>query len=244
MNKTEQRFEVQIPFSGFYYSIHDDEMTREVESLADSWADTMSCDIPEDLMNLFWDGANFGNAHIEYVKAYIQSFGDEYLQGDAAFTGITSPREYNFETDRAFATIGRNTLARIWRETDRAIFERVACERHTSRDGFISFYSSDWVSWGRLSEWDHNQLQTLLIAYLETERGSEWDQWAEYELCEDLNCNGYIHQWIWEGDDPKATRAWKIFNYLTYDRANRAVKTMAQWRNGVKCLLNHGIPRH
>lgn len=57
----------------------------------------------------------------------------------------------------------------------------------------------------------------------------------DYAACVTVNsgsdiqlCNGLIHNALWQGD--KATRAWRIFNYLTYDRASRAVKTMAQWR--------------
>ncbi|MDK3074096.1 hypothetical protein QO034_13320 [Sedimentitalea sp. JM2-8] len=218
--------EIQIPFDGFYGSIHEDEVNRELESVYDSWSDAMPCDIPESLSDLFFDAAQWGNAYREYAKEYAESFIAEYLK-DGTFVEMTSPREYNFATDRVFIDVSRDAVADMVRKTDRAILDRVTKERFTSCDGFISNYRNDWRHWGRLSEWDHNQLGTLLIAYLETERGETWDQWAEYSLCEDISCNGLIHNALWQGD--KATRAWRIFNYLTDDRANRAVKTMAQW---------------
>ena len=221
------RYEVQIPFSGFYGSIHEGELDREVENLADYWAEDIGTDIPQSLMDLFWDSVDWPIAQLEYVKAYVESFGAEYLDGDCEFVTMTSPREYNFETDRAFATVGRSTLAKIYRGASRDVLTRIAKERHTSRDGFISFYDPNWRSWGVLSDWDHNQLETLLFAYLETERGESWNQWAEYELCEDLSSDGEIHSWVWSDD--KCRRPWRIFNYMR-DRAQRSVKTMAQWR--------------
>jgi len=223
-----QRFEIQLPFTGFYYSIHADEIGFELEYVIDGWAESMPCDIPDSLMELFQDAADYGNAQREYSKYYAESFGDEYLDGDCEFVEMTSPREYNFATDKIFVTIGRATLAKIYHNADKSILTRIALERHSSRAGFISFYKPEWRSWGALSQWDHNQFMTLILAYLETERGEEWDQWAEWNLCEDISCNGLIHNWLWTGD--KSNRAWKIYNYLTHDRVNRAVKTMAQWR--------------
>jgi hypothetical protein len=42
-------------------------------------------------------------------------------------------------------------------------------ERHTSRDGFISFYSNNFDDWVKpLSKYDHNELGTLLTAYAES----------------------------------------------------------------------------
>lgn len=219
--------EIQIPFAGFYGSAHDSEIDRELEDIAESWYSKTGRDIPESMSQLFFDAADYGNAFLEYAKEYAESFADEYLPG-AEFVELTSPREYNFATDRIFMRVPRVTVARMWRKTDRKILDRITKERFTSCDGFISGYRNDWREWGRLSEWDYNQLGTLLLAFLETERGEKWDMWAEFDLVESFRCNGGIHSALWQGD--KAGRAWKLFNYLTYDRPRRAVKTMAQWR--------------
>lgn len=42
-------------------------------------------------------------------------------------------------------------------------------ERFTSRDGFASFYPNDlnqWIMAARPNAWDHNQVETLIIAKL------------------------------------------------------------------------------
>ena len=230
MTHSAERYELQLPFAGFYGSIHDSEIDHVVERIGEDWEQAMDSYIPDDLLQLFWDGASFASTRLEYSKFYADAFGDEYLDGDCTFTAMTSPREYNFATDRIFATIGAKTLAKLGAGVDEQNLDRIAADRHTSYDGFISSYKADWRGWGPVTEWDHNQLETLLLAYLETERGEAWDQWAEYALCEDMSCNGMIDGWLWGGDDPKLKRGWKLFNYLTYDRKNRAVKTMEQWR--------------
>lgn len=219
---THQTMEMQIPFAGFYYSIHSDEVDQCVERLADY----CDYDIPQSLMNLFWDAADYDNAYQDYAKEYAESFCAEYLD-DGEFAAMESPREYNFATDRIFVKVPRSTVAKLWRKTDKATLDRIVKERFTSYDGFISHYRNDWREWGGLSEWDHNQLGTLLLAYLETERGEEWDHWAEHSLMESYLCNGGPDNALWKGD--KAKRAWRIFDYL-HERSQRPVKTMAQWR--------------
>lgn len=223
-----QTFEIRIPFAGFYYSIHDDEIGREVEQLPEDWSEYFDCDMPQKLWDMFFDAADYGSARLEYAREYVESFCDEYLDGEGKFSGMESPREYNFETDRVFAKVTRSALARIAIGTDRDTLTRIAEKRHTSRSGFVSFYSPDWRTWGRLSQWDHNQLATLLLAYLATARGEEWDQWAEFELMDSYLCNGGTHSALWS--DSSSSRPWAIWNHLTYDRPRRAIRTMSQWR--------------
>jgi hypothetical protein len=223
--KTET-FEINIPFAGFYNSIHENEFECEIESLCEHFAQEAGRDIPESLLYRLRDSADWGNGRIDYAQAYVEAFSDEYLDGTATFAGMDSPQFYNFETDRIFVTIPRATLAKLWRNTDRATLDRLCAERHTSRDGFASHYRPDWREWGSLSTWDHNQVGTLLRAYLEAERGDSWDQWAEYELLEGYFGNGGVSDSIWIGD--KAERALKLFDYLT-ERAKRPHKTMKAW---------------
>lgn len=222
----EYTHEVQLPFAGFYCSIHDGEGDRELSYVADLYADAVGEDIPESLLDMFQDAADWGTFHLEYSKAYTEAFLYEYLEGEGEFSGLDSPALYNFSTDRVFARISRKAIAMMWRGTDRDTFERLVRERHTSRDGFISHYRNDWREWGSLRDWDHNQLGTLLLAYCETLRGECWDQWAEYSLVEDLACNGHVHDWIWSGE--AAARPWRILDYLR-ERAQRPPMTMAQW---------------
>lgn len=89
---------------------------------------------------------------------------------------MTSPREYNFQTDRLFAHMPVSVIRKLWaisKAEKHETLTRVARERFTSRSGFISFYESAWSTWGNVLDWDHNQLQTLLIAACEIE-GFDW----------------------------------------------------------------------
>jgi hypothetical protein len=222
----EYTHEVAIPFAGFYHSIHDGEADREFEYIADVYAEEVGEDIPQSLMDLFCDTADYGNFHLEYARAYAENFIAEYLTG-GEFVTMESPREYNFTTDRLFIKISRDEIARLWVATDRNTFDRIVKERFTSRSGFCSFYSNRWQDWGRLSEWDHNQLGALLAAYLDQQLACGWDQWKEYELMEHELGNGLVSNTLWAGD--KCKRPWKILDYLR-ERARRPIKTLAAWR--------------
>lgn len=84
---------------------------------------------------------------------------------------MTSPREYNFETDRIFCQMPESVIRKLWainRVDGFASLDAVTRRRFTSYDGFISFYRNDWHQWGKLADWDSNQLATLLIAACES----------------------------------------------------------------------------
>lgn len=97
---------------------------------------------------------------------------------DAASIGMTfesmdSPREYNFSTDRVYGLIPLKVMRELFRRSKaegHATLAAVVADRFTSRSGFISSYPSDLGDWlaeaGRLQDWDHNALGTLLIAGL------------------------------------------------------------------------------
>lgn len=91
------------------------------------------------------------------------------------FESMSSPREYNFATDRVFAYIPMATVE--------LLFTRSRVEHHeplrslirdsfTSRSGFSSHYDNDLDEWlaKPLDEWDHNELGTLLVAALKLYR--------------------------------------------------------------------------
>ena len=84
----------------------------------------------------------------------------------------------------------------------------------TSRDGFSSFYSPDYTTWGELSELDHNQLYAILTAYIDSQC------WNDYEaaIAETMYCNGFVSSAIYEHSEN--TRLFKIADYLR-ERAER-----------------------
>jgi hypothetical protein len=217
-------FEIQIPFAGFYCSFHEDEVNREHESFVDWFTDESGENIPESLSDAFFTHANWENGRHDYANEYAESFLEYYGLG-GEFTGMESPRFYNFSTDRVFVKVDRDTIARLWKETDRGLFVKYVNRRHTSRDGFISHYSNDWHNWGRLSNWDHNQLNTLLLAWLETYDGKEFDQWEEISLMENYMCNGGVAIAI---QSDGLSRVYRIAEYLI-ERSKRPIRTLDQW---------------
>lgn len=87
------------------------------------------------------------------------------------FEEMTSPREYNFTTDRLFAHIPLKVLRDLFKRSaaDRhKTLAKAIEDRHSSYSGFVSFYSNDLREWLKkpLRDWDENELGTLLYASL------------------------------------------------------------------------------
>lgn len=153
---------------------------------------------------------DYSAAHLYLAKAYTDAF--DYWAGEAlgfkrsewryswaqkrktriqvdrlglVFEEMTSPREYNFATDRVFCQISMRTVQALFRMSKAESHSRLeACikARFTSRDGFISHYSNRLCDWLEkpLSDWDHNELGTLLRALL-PEDSDESLMWATIE---------------------------------------------------------------
>jgi len=112
-----------------------------------------------------------------------------------AFEEMTSPREYNFETDRLFCEIPLAVVRQLFamsKAEGHATLANVIRRRFTSRSGFISFYDNDLAAWLEkpVRDWDHNELGTLLFACLELKGGADWengelDMTIYYRVAED-----------------------------------------------------------
>ena len=209
-------YEMAIPFSGFYYSIHNDMFDRELESLIDYHYQETGKDLPDSIANLQYD-IDYSEPHEKYAKDYADSFLDYYdLKGD--FAAMDSPREYNFATDRVFVTIDSKTLRKLLRETDCNDFDNHVKERFTSRSGFISFYDNNWREWGNVKTWDHNQIGALLEAWLITTQGDDVD---EMQIID----NYYLYEvYDYLSGDPAFNRFTKLISYCI-ERASRPPMT-------------------
>jgi hypothetical protein len=213
IDMTKQLFEVQIPFSGFYNSLHDSAIDDDFNQIM-SDSDTGNTRAPDRLYSLAFGAVSWNEVHLKYAQKYAKLFCDEFdLEG--SFAAFDSPKYYNFETDRIFIQIDRATLAKVLRQTDKADFAQVCKDRFTSRDGFSSFYNPDWKTWGKLSVWDCNQLGALLQAYCDGKAlNGSFDGMAEYYLASDMSGNGWLPNWIWEAGGADFKRAVKIWDYL------------------------------
>lgn len=212
--------ETQIPFAGFYCSVHDDILERELHFICDI---DDSGDGDPSLMDAARDAVDWSGVYAEYARAYVEDMALEYGL-ELEFSDISSPRYYNFSTDRIFATISRDSLAKIWRGVPRDAMRAEVVSRFSHRDGFISHYPSDLDEWpARLSKWDHNQIGTLLDLYLSEQcQGygrNGWDSMCELDLMESARGNGFLHNILFANDrEGKLAKVADVARYLRQRR--------------------------
>lgn len=213
------RYATTIPFSGFYNSVHDSALDDTLEQMF-SDRDT-GCHINEGLFYAAMDKINWRAVHKEYAREYCANFAS-WLELDLEFDELDSPREYNFTTDRIFCRISEDSLRRAYDRVNTPPLRELVRQRFTSRDGFISFYEPDLDNWpSDVTEWDCNQIGTLLMALADQECSNSdgFECWDEYDLMEYDRCNGDIDDMVYK-NMPNAERLFKIFDYLEL-RAHR-----------------------
>lgn len=182
---------VRLPFCGFYETLYSHELDREQEQTVEYYFEDRTRfeeELPElaaisehldevetqqELNDIFLRVADYRGAYEEVAKAYASTFEtwlSDTLEGDAfcAFEELTSPRFYNFETDRIFARVSESALREIFDRLNDEAPDHLADtfrELFTSRAGFASFYDNE-VPEKDLAEWDHNELYALLCAWV------------------------------------------------------------------------------
>ena len=182
---------VKVPFAGFYGSIWDQAEDSEYEQILENWKDCEDRDRLADLGKRFvyrppteheWDiiaAALFEvTNHSKYRDYMARAYASEFASWLSAsidspdmafeFEMTSSPREYNFETDRLFAKFALSDLQRVYDTLPSETLAAVIADNCTSYDGFSSFYSADADDWtGKpLAEWDHNELGILMLAWI------------------------------------------------------------------------------
>ena len=167
MNKLEST----IPFDGFYESFISADIEHQIGQQIE-W-DTDIYDLNEDEQQVLEDSylsVNRSSFYNEIAKYYTDLYIDalnETLEGftlKATYKCFTSPREYNFTTDRIFIEIEENHavdfIKYIIKNYKKELEEKIK-DRFTSRSGFISNYKNSLDLWiDDYSEWDHNQIGT------------------------------------------------------------------------------------
>lgn len=206
------RIEIELPFWGFYESIHNSLIDDGVEI---HFQDDNG-DVPDEMSDAIWsalDNEDWKLIQREYCEHFIYAMSQELsvpskYSVDLEFSDMTSPRYYNFETDRLFATIPADQLAMIraevegydkgerWRQHVKDVF--------TSYDGFSSNFPAELAGeeWTR-EDWSPVQYMPLFQLYLEEHIGEEW----QYKLLDDIRVNEFasvqvavekIHKYIKE----------------------------------------------
>jgi hypothetical protein len=176
--------EIAIPFPGFYNSNLDGIIEQAIESDCDwranegdetSYPEASRLDEYEIADAYMSQGVcDYSGAHDKLARDYLEAFQEEIsshtgLELNLVFDEVVSPREYNFSTDRLFCKIPFASLEMLWNyssDDNHATLKETIAERHTSRDGFASFYPNTLDDWPGFEAFDANHCQTLLIAVI------------------------------------------------------------------------------
>lgn len=202
--------ETEVPFSGFYNTIHDQECDHVLDSMFSDSA--TGCYPYESLRDKAFDLVDWRAVHYGYAKAYVEGFSQEF-EVELDFKEVVSPKYYNFETDRLFAVISLQEVERLFRQTNQDIFKQTIKDRFTSRSGFISYYPNDLSEWpSNLAEWDVNHVGTLLYAHVMQKTGKEFGGYEQYELVD--NAFEVVYNLIDEHSEPGINRLHSIRDYL------------------------------
>lgn len=179
-----------IPFDGFYNTLHDDAVDQGLEQMF-SDRDTGNT-VNHDLVAHAWDKMNWKQVHIDYTREYCENFAHEFKL-DLTFDELVCPREYNFVTDRCFAFISTESLRKVFAEVNTPDLRNKVRENHSSYDGFHSFYSNDLDDWpSDVTQWDCNEIGTLLQTYADQESTGDFDSYEQYNLMDSSFSNGFL----------------------------------------------------
>lgn len=175
-----------IPFCGFYYSHLDSDIDINLEQTGEYELEKLEQENPGLEFDLsavneaVRDSLDIHKTHESYCIAYVAElnalFESEWgIKLGLEFETMISPKEYNFTTDRLFVFAPRKLLKKIHRDFKSAFdkgiktqFTETLESRHTSRPGFISFYSAIESEWFEkpFNELDHIELSSLFRAFM------------------------------------------------------------------------------
>ncbi len=165
-----------IPFSGFYNTGYSDEIDEkeknEIEYMTEENEEDAAYGLDQqDVLDVFMRHTKYRDAYLAVAKEYVTSFND-YLKEEhglelgLVFESMTSPKEYNFTTDRIFCHITEENAQKLFDAVDIPALRKTIKDEFTSRSGFSSFYNNDLDDWMEkpLLEWDYNEIGTMFLA--------------------------------------------------------------------------------
>lgn len=181
--------EINIPFQGFYQSYYND----AIDSYEGYEAENFNEDDPrlptDEYASILWRCADYSTMFRKIAKRYTECF-SQFIKEETGvdlalqFSEMTSPREYNFTTDRIFAKIPLEAMYKVADAVTKEYLVTSIKERHSSRSGFISFYPNRLEDWPQeLEDWDENHLGTLLAAFMGQHLDNDdWEMSVYYEV--------------------------------------------------------------
>lgn len=173
--KASEPIKTTINFGGFYNSIHDDNIEWACESYFTD--DDGNCD-----WDIILDSVDFKKIRGVYIDLYCDLFSDwlkENYGVDIKFKNISlsSPREYNFETDKILCDINQveNESLIKTMKANTAFLEWLK-DRAKSKSGYISFYDFDDVMNDKNEIFSVYALEYLSSEYEHNEFMNDYDR--------------------------------------------------------------------
>lgn len=198
--------EARIPFAGFYESKWSAGVDSEEEQYFESLKEEHSLTDEDmgEMQEWMWRHARYHRSYLHIAQEYVSPFQDFINEGlglsiKLTYKDMSSPREYNFETDKIVVEISYEDAIKLARRVGRNALRKAAKDMFTSRDGFISFYRNDPAEWGRLRGWDWNHMYCLFQAAVDV-IGEEDYEWPIYE---DFSGNGHFGEAFYRAFDEK-----------------------------------------
>lgn len=197
ITKEPAHFSARVPFAGFYGSCHSERIDSVEERMFEGDDGQL---ISDHLYELFWSGVDYSHVFEQYARQWVAALAAE--TGIAMdFEEMTSPREYNFETDRVFAKVSRSDLAKMLRAVRGKRLAAAIREHCTSRSGFCSFYPNDIRRWPPVADWDHNHVGIVLECYLDLLYERRQIELNETDLAAEHIGDEDIENWLCQGTD-------------------------------------------
>ena len=179
--KASESVNTTINFGGFYNSIHDDNIEWACESYFTD--DNGVCDWDNIL-----DNVDFKKLHDVYIDLYCDLFSEWLKENygiDIKFKNISlsSPREYNFETDKILCDIDsveNESLIKTMKAKPEYL--EWLKDRTRSKSGFISFYDFDDVMNNKNDIFSVYALEYLASEYEHSDFISDYDRASGYDV--------------------------------------------------------------
>lgn len=216
------KFNIEIPFfPGLYESMlyNSDTAYWAIKEELDYHRDEEFYDDPfERLVHQCLEEDDLDFNFEEYSKVVVAGFVSAWenhapeIVESVEYTGMVSPRQYNFSTDRIFADV---ELREDWKDVMRHFMasnydwlQKRIHDDWTSYDGFMSFMENDIDEWDShlFDDEDERYISTMLgyMMYKEHEdnrrRGSEELRW---ELCIEALDDVYAGSYVYITDEGK-----------------------------------------
>ena len=194
---TENEILIQVPFIGTYEALDrliDSEVEREAEYLE------------ENPQEGYEDGFTASFDMVSFLRGYVGDIANMCELPSLKFQYLSSPREYNFSTDKIICSVDKNELWELYSE--RLVmthYGNTVREATTPRDGYSPFYDEEDCYYKSADDFSDNSalLGLILEAHL-----NEWLVNNAHDYSEDLlsvwelfihtdhgyeNLNEYLH---------------------------------------------------